>query len=970
MSLKKTPEQSTVRETPRISKKKTMRVSLISSIVIASFLIGGILWKFSYDLNSNYRQIDLDIAFIHANGGYNQDLYDRLALDEGAHLKALKEEEIGSNTLEKYDLVIVSNVDLSSSTREYVASYVKSSNEHSVILLMGENSKGGDLQYLNLTKGDTLDEFKEDDNELGYGICRETENVPELTGDIPWNTMPEIKKYTQLSKSDYYTEDAKTTETVLEDVSSEDSDDIFLFYKNLKQGGHYLVFTIWFDHELNINELTRSFPYLSYFFYSSYLFLENKEIPAYYEWPYSPVPHFIDIFLIALIVGALAIGSFVAFNYVRNYSEKNPLTGIEALETEEEKKAKEKVKEKVEEIEEELDAEVCEEDLEKLQELKKFDKELTFEEIEAELPEHCRGWDAIGLHRQISGFWTVLFLLLILILPLAAFFLWIFPTFIFSSPSGMGYYNFVGSFFGALWVFADFGTSYWMIRKFAAHRVKDPEKAIASAQCFIWFQMLTGAFQIVGVGFLGALVFPYTPWWSHLTYVFVWYSIFQFMGFFWVFVEIMNAFQRSDLANVSRAAMVPLFMLVQSTIVPLFTLYGSLNPEIGIALGAAIGASIANFTSQIALFLSTWFLFKKTFGYSGISIFRIDFDWSMVKDMLSFGWKIAVGQTLVPLVLMLEVILLSLYLNNYSNWLGYINLGNTLIQVYQVVNFFAQSMTPSLSEAKENGKINLLNYNITDMLRWVNHFNFWLSSALFAIAPALILTITPPEFQNMVVLVPLLLVFSLLGPFSWMGDYVFVGTDFPNLARNAWILEQSIRGVLLLIFIPLFASNPSVGIFSIYFAYIPALFIKNIFVWALIKTKVVPGLKLYGFKSFVAPALAGISFYLITLLLINVTGGGLIGVIIAAAFALVMGPFVFFFLSSIFGGWSDYGLEEFRRSVSIMKVGGFVGAWLHKCCIAGSKFSPWKEKGNIETYTLAQIEAWELTLEKKKIGKI
>lgn len=954
----------------RISKKATIKISLISIIVIGSLLTCGLLWKLQFDINSKYREVDLDIAFIHSNDGFNKDLYDRLSLDEGVNLKDIKEKDVKSDTLNKYDIVILSNVDLSESTREFVDNYIKSSKDHSVIVLIDEHTKGSDLKYLNITKGDDLNEFKEGDNDLGYGICRESGAVPELTENIPWNTMAEIKKYTQLEKSDFFKEDAKSTETILKDSSSEDSEDLFLFYKDLKTGGQYLVFTIWFDSELNLNEITKSFPYLSYFFYSCYLYLEDEAIPSYNEWPYSPVPHFVDLFLIALLIGGLAIGSFIAFLYVRNYSEKNPLTGIEAFETEEEKKAKEKVKEKVEEIEEELEGGICEEDLEKIQELKKVDAELSYEEIEAELPEHCKGWNAIGLHRQIGGFWTVLFLLLILILPMAAFFLWIFPTFIFSSPSGMGYYNFVGSFFGALWTFADFGTSYWMIRKFAAHRVKEPEKAISSAQCFIWFQMLTGAFQIVGVGFLGALVFPYTPWWPHLSYIFVWYSIFQFMGFFWVFVEIMNAFQRSDIANVSRAAMVPLFMIIQSTIVPAFIFWGATNPQIGIALGAAIGASIANFTAQIALFFATWLLFKKTFGYSGLSVFRIDFDWTLFKDMLSFGWKIAIGQSLVPLVLMLEVVLLSLYLNNYSNWLGYINLANTLIQVYQVVNFFAQSMTPSIAEAKENGKMDLLRYNITDMLRWVNHFNFWLSSALFAIAPVLILTITPPEFQTMVVLVPLLLLFSLLGPFSWTGDNVFVGTNNPGFARNAWILEQSIRAGLLLLFIPLFASNPAVGIFSIYFAYIPALCIKNVFVWALIKRKVVPGLKLYGFKSFIAPGLAGIVFYIITLVVIFILGGGILGVIIAAAFALVLGPFVFFFLSAVFGGWSHYGLEEFKRSISIMKVGGFVGKWLYKCCIAGSKISPWKEKGNMLIYPLAQIEAWELTLEKKKIAKI
>lgn len=962
-------EENTVLQ--RISKKKTYKFCVISIIIILISLSVGLGIKINLEINSKYDQVELNALFIHAEENFNTDLYDRLDLDEGINLKSVIETEFESADLKNIDILIVSNVDLSSSSISLINTFLKSSTEHSLILFMDAQTDGKDLISMNLTKSEELDEFKPEDNDIGYGVCNQTGEVSKLTNSIPWNTMPEIKKYTQLSESDFNKDDAKETHIILDDVSSQDSDDAFLFHKNLKNGGQVLLFTIWFSHELNVNEITKSFPYLGYFLYSCYMYLEDNVIPSYSAWPSSPIPHFIDLLLIGLLVGGLAIGSFLAFMYARNYSEKNPLTDIEALETEEEKKAKEKVKKKVKIAkEDEMSEEEYEDEIEKLEELKEVDYSLSFEEIEEQLPEHCRGWNAIGLHRQIGGFWTVLFLLLILVLPLLAFFLWIFPTFLFSSASGMGYYNFVGSFFGALWVFADFGTTHWMVRTFAAHRVSEPKKAIASAQCFLWFQMLTGAFQIVGVAFFGALIFPYTELYAYLSYVFVWYAIFQFLGFFWIFVEILNAFQRSDLANVSRAAMVPAFMFVQSTIVPLFIFIGAMNPEIGIALGAAIGASIANFTSYVILFFSTWYLYRKTLGYSGFSVFRVDFDWKMFKDMLKFGWKIAIGHTLIPLVMMLQVVLLSLYLNNYNNWLGYLNLGNILIQVYQVINFFAQSMSPALAEAKDNDKISLFNYNIDSMLKWVNSFNFWLSSALFAIGPILILTITPPEFQNLALLVPLLLIFSVLGPFSWMGDYVFYGSNFPNLARNAWILEQGMRAVLLIIFIPLFAVDPSIGIFSVYFAYIPALICKDVLVWWLIKKKVAPGLKLYPFKTFIAPALAGIVFYLLNFLILFATGGGLLGVIIAAAFALVLGPFVYFFLSGLFGGWSKNGLEEFERSISIMTLGGFVGRGLYKSCKAGANLSPWKENGNIEFYEDARIEAWELTLIKKKIENI
>ena len=101
--------------------------------------------------------------------------------------------------------------------------------------------------------------------------------------------------------------------------------------------------------------------------------------------------------------------------------------------------------------------------------------------------------------------------------------------------------------------------------------------------------------------------------------------------------------------------------------------------------------------------------------------------------------------------------------------------------------------------------------------------------------------------------------------------------------------------------------------------------------------------------------------------MLAITGSELIAAILGAVFALVIGPFVYFFLSGFAGGWSYNGLEEFKRSTSIMSFAGKVSNWLYMCCKAGSRLSPWREKGNILIYNQARIEAWELTLEKKKI---
>lgn len=951
-----------------ISSRSANRLSMISIIIIVVILTGGLAWKAAYDANSNYIELDYNIAFIHSNDGYNEQVFDKLSLDASFNFKLMEEEDLVETSLTNIDFIILSNVDLSDDSRAIVKTHVESSEQNAVIILMGNNTDGTDLNYLNIISNDNLINFIDNKSDLGYGICKDTGAVPELTASIPWNTLPEIKSYTRITEDQFELSDAKSSSVILKDYSSSDSEDVFLFHKDLKVGGQYLVYTMWFDSELNIQELTNGWPYMGYLFYSSVLYLKGQDIPNYNTWPYSPVPHFGDYLLIAFLLGGFSILLFVAFSLSRKKSEENPLKGIEAFETPEEIKAKESAREEIEKLKSqtmEVDLGLDDETLQKIKENK-----CNYEEIECLLPDHLKGWNAIGIHRQISGFWTLFFALLIMILPLALFFLWIYPTFIFTTPSGMGYYNFVMSFFGALWVFSDFGTSYWAIRKFAAHRINEPKKAIASAQLFLWFQILSGSIQVVFVGFLGALIFPLTPWWPHLSLIFVWHSLYQWFGFAYVYVYILKAFQRSDVSNISEAAMAPIFMIVQGAFVPIFSIWGASTPSVGIALGGAIGSSVANLMSYVLLFIISWYLFKKSFGYSGTSVFRVDFSSDMVRDMFSFGWRFSIGHVLIPLVKMVEVILLSIYLDNYNNWLGYLSLITIVGQVYMVIDFFAKSMVPSIAEAQENDKNVLVNYNINAMLRWNNHFNFWLSSALLAIAVPLIFAISPSEFQGMAVLAPIVIGFQLIGPFSWMGDNVLIGTNNPSYIRNAWIIEQSIRFLLLLVFVPFFSINPQIGIFSIYFAYYPALFAKIFYVWILVKKKILTDLKIYWYKVFIVPALAGFILYGIVLLIMFIAGGGFIGAIIGAVAGLLGGPFLYYFLSGLLGGWSDDGLEEFTWSVKIMSIGGILGRALLKCCNYGAKISPWRDRGNIDIYVKARVEAWELTIIKKKIEDI
>ncbi len=947
--------------------KRVYIIFYICVVLTSAIIIGGLVWQYQIEKTSNYTEVKLNIAFVHSNDGYNEVLFNKLSLDKSINVFPIKENDIGQSTLNGFDIVIVSDVDLGQSSLYYLDQYVKSSKDHSLIFLIDEKTTGSDLKQLNIINNDKLPAF-EGNNELGYAICRNTANVPELTENVPWNTMPEIHNFSILSSDSFYTKDAKNSAIILQDFS-DNSGDVFLFYKDLKMGGNILVFTIWFNAKLNLNEITDSWPYTGYFFYSCFMFLQDKPIPSYRSWPYSPVPHDFGILIIAAIFGALAFGSYFAFIYARKYSLNHPLKEVVALETAEEIEAKRKAKLKIEELKEEEEHEMSLEEIEKIKTIAVDKDKFSFEEIESTLPKYLQGWNAIGLHRQIGGVFTGLLILILAILPFTIFFLWFFPAYIFPSPSGQGMYTFVVNFFAALFTFADLGTSVWMTRKFAAYRISEPVKAINAAQCYLWFQVITGAFQIMLVGFLVGIGFPSTVY-AHLTYVFVLYSLFQWLGFYLVFINIFNSLQRTDAAYVGTTILAPLLIIVQLIIVPIFIQIGSANPTIGIALGGAIGSAISNFIANLSIFFISWWLFRKTFGYSGSSIFRVDFDWEMLKDMLKFGIKYAPGQALVPLVMTIQIVLLSVYLDNYNNWLGYWNLANGVALLVAVMTLFSAAIIPSVSEAYENKKFQLLNYNITSSFKWISNFTFWVASAMLAIMVPLILALTPLQFQSVALIMPLLIVFYIFVPYSGLGDSIFAGLNRPIYGGLAWVIEQGSRAILMIILIPTLAINPTIGIFAILYAYLPAIIFKNICMYSIIKKKFLPDLKIFPFKTFIAPGIAGIVFYFISSFIFLITGGGLLGVLIVLVFAFLIGPYVYFFLSGFFGGWSTNGLEEFKRSISIVSVGTKFAKGLYTCCKAGAKFSPWKEKRDIKTYAAARIEAWELTLEKKKISNL
>ncbi len=200
---------------------------------------------------------------------------------------------------------------------------------------------------------------------------------------------------------------------------------------------------------------------------------------------------------------------------------------------------------------------------------------------------------------------------------------------------------------------------------------------------------------------------------------------------------------------------------------------------------------------------------------------------------------------------------------------------------------------------------------------------------------------------------------------------MFAGSDRPGCAAISWIIEQGVRAALLLIFIPQYQffsdtfNSPMVGIL---FAYIPALIIKDIYMWWGIRRS--PYFKFKWkdllYPGIVAPILTALITYTITEFLSTFIWQG---EIVTSVIILLLGTFPMIYLHSFIygflGGFDNNTLAEFRKAAYMSSGISILSRFLYKTAEFGTKLSPLHNRFQISIYEEAAKEAKSLTEEKK-----
>jgi O-antigen/teichoic acid export membrane protein len=655
----------------------------------------------------------------------------------------------------------------------------------------------------------------------------------------------------------------------------------------------------------------QQWPYFNYLIYHLAERAAGRTPLSFADYAASPVPHRTDQIVLVALMGLVLVTAGVAFWLVRRYSLAHP---------------------------EALDAIV-----------------VNREEFAAK--EAHTAWEEIGFHRPLGGFFVMLFLGLLLFVPIIIYQNLVLPVFILPSAQAIGIWGRVTQFFGLVWTFFDMGTSVAFIKYLSEYRIHEPRKGIMFGQVFVWWQALSGAFQVALVIILAGTVLPKTAYaiyaWSVIVHTFI-----QIPGFYRVMRHALTGLQRSDYAQVIDLGWALVFQMVaQPIFVTIMLVWGRTHPAFGTTISGLIGLGIAGYAVEVMAFLLGLWLYKRL-GYNTRVYFLAHFDWGTVWKSFRFGVFEMIGAGAWGIGQSLEILITQARLVNYAEvWGNWVLAQNFVYGFNAIANLF-EGMMPSISEAISHGKKVLAQYYSAIAYKWGGMLSAMIGSMLLAVADRFILGASGPQFVRAAAYCIPLLLWGAAQYGSWVGDMVQRGSNKPWLMVVMIGLEQTIRITLALLLLKKFQIN------ALILAYFIGIVTKDI-VSYFVNNRLCYRQRFYFWQSLIAPLLAGLVHYGI---LRWVTGliwqNEQLTSILIFFIALVPSYPIFAFLYAFFGGWDDDTLAEVKRAASMASFMKPL-AWLFWAASAlGTRISPLHGRFPIRIRTAALEEAKALEAER------
>ncbi len=834
----------------------------------------------------------------------------QIGLDPGFAVSQLAASGISNTTLSSINVLVLANPALNSTQASVVATWVVDGG--SLLVIAGENEVEQRALLLDLGCIDAGATVAVVGQESTAFVADPSD--PSVAG-IEWSTAPGIKACLQISS---------LTPSSVPIIRAGSPVGTPLLFTRALGTGRVVMLTAIYTSQRNQNFLLWSYtPYFLFRLISS--LAGSPDIPSFATWEQAPVPNTIEKGLMALLLVGIVVLVLACVMAAKRVSRKPISTNLVPL-------------------------------------------VLPDGEQQAGLPERTPTrpgptgldrvdkWERIGMHRQISSYFLTMLTQFTINLPWLFLTIGVYSRYIQPFPMISGATSWIGTILGNVFVILDMAMGASMSKFFSHHRVRSPVTALKHAQVYAWWQFSIAAGQALVIIPIATFAQP-ASYIGAISYFTILASASRIPGFYGVVGAALDGMQRFDVKIKANAILGTVLnhFVGWGFVLLLRALYKDV-PRFGEAFGAGVGmylGGVVNGVINFCIFLSIY----KRLGYRPGNLFRLDFSRAEFKEAFLFGFKLTIGNMWVALAGIIEVLLISVFVLNYTEELAYYNLIGNLTGLGGACSAMTSALLPAISEAYNNGKKKLVEYYLVEGLKWVYFLQLFLC-ALFCAAGENFLLLSGSQWVGAMKYLYWKVLFFALWPFAWWDDVVFQGTGHSGYNTGVWFVEQGTRLALMPFTLPAF------GLMGLVYAYIPGIAAKSIVSVIIIRRKVC-AFKWQWMHTFLASALSA-------LLLFGIMLG--VGKLFPRGDP-VAGPFVFFggfvlglvahgFLTGLFGGWDDGTMGEFARGINMARSTARVFSPLRKAVELGHKLSPWKVKFAVQIYAEAEREARELTLEK------
>jgi len=889
-------------------------------------------------------------------------LFERLSLDPKIQLVMATPDE----NLELYNSAVLYNSELEKQTLEKLKTLIKAG-ELGLVVNLGENISAQFLSDLLETDLSIIhsDSFEKTDSRNDFGEIIEWigSNNHSLAQSVSWKSSPKVLEFSHIQ----FHETSQHKVLVSSQNKSENSlaaipmlieftlgkGKIYLLSPWIKKGNDaerlehfWSVVTI-----PNKNAYNYTFYNWAYFnWLQNSLIYQTSNLPSssFSGWPYSPIPQPKHKLVLNISIALVLLSSFLLFFWVRKISlkEENKLTVIRNPDYEL------KVARRIEKIN------------------RARKKRTGFSRVlinlhfklatlfYSEIAQPKKQWEEVGFIRPLAGFQMIVACIYIGLIPVLIFAA-VMLNYIVPFPQSLGMTSWVSGAFSLLFTIFDLGTGIAMIKYFSEYRVKDPVKAMHFVQFYIWFQLLSGIVQVSILTITASRLAPDTAY-AFMTWMILFKLLIQFPGFAAVFGNIFMALQRYDLMLLTWVLPIPLSAFF--TLIAMFWIrsWGLDNPIYGEIMGLSLGEIAPQFIgSWIYIFVSL--LIFKGLGFSLKATFSAHFNFEVVKKSLSFGLRYTPG-AIAPLLSSFAIpILLSLSLNNY------LELSSMLIAALWI-NFLIRgpgfmlysNLLPSISEAYSHNKIILSAHYIDQALKWSLMFVGGVLPYFIILGEDVALAIMPTQWSTLSQYVALAVIFGSIEFLGTLPDETYKAVGKPQIFTYINLSDHILRVVLMIFLIP------DYGVYGVLYSLIISATLRCIISWIILARFILP-LHISWWQSIFTPVMVSILVCIMAILIKTFyrPDSSLDAIILVGVFFMVS-P-VFYFLSSLLGGFDDETIKEFKKATDLNLITRLM-RWIPMIPTQlGARISPLHGKFPLKNWQAAQQEARELTLEKVNI---